>query len=874
LTHWNDFSDPRARLESGLAAAYTIERELGRGGMATVYLAHDLKHDRPVALKVLHSELATVLGPERFKREIKLAARLQHPHILTVLDSGTAGGLLWFTMPFVRGESLRSRLDREVRLPLQDALRITREAAQALEYAHGEGVVHRDIKPENILLTEDGTTLVADFGIARPMGERVQGQPQLTDTGVSIGTPAYMAPEQAMGESAVDGRADEYSLAVVCYEMLAGEAPYSGPTAAALMAAALTRPVPSVRTKRPEVTEAADRALQRALAHRPEARLGSVAEFAAALSGSATTSRPADSGLHIRRPLFTILGLGIVIGAGVLFAWTRSHGGEGVEGGSARLAVLPFENQGPAEQNYFADGMTDAVRGKLTTLSGLRITASTSAEQYRKTSKSVAQIGKELGVAYVLMGTVRWAKSASGVNRVQVSPSLVEAATGTLKWQAPFDAALTDVFKVQSEIAERVAQELNVALGDSTRRELAAAPTQSLAAYDAYLRGNAAGADNTPPTLRRAVAAYAEAVALDTTFALAWAHLASAHARLYYITGAASADAAAARAAAQRALALAPRHPEAHVAMGAYQFFVLGDNLRALAEDSIALSLAPGDARYLREVAGDEQGLGRYEAARVHLEQSARLDPRSARAAAGLGYVLLFLRRYAEARPALERGVALAPTNLDLRRAEAQAYLAEGDLAGARRVLRAAPKEVQPTALVAFFAGSSAAWVLDDEQEALLLRLRPSAFDGLLSSWGLALAGTYWRQGKRAQARIYADSARVALEAQVRASPEKSGAHGDLGLALAYLGRKAEAIREGERGAELNPLTKDANRGPSTQLRLATIYTIVEEPEKAIDRLEALLKVPYFISRGWLRIDPTFASLRGNPRFGRLVAGN
>src|SRR6187551_3777203 len=242
-------TDPVATLREGLRDRYALERELGRGGMATVWLAQDLRHDRPVALKLLHPELAATLGPERFQREIRLAARLQHPHILTVLDSGNAGGRLWFTMPYIDGESVRNRLTRERQLPVDDALRIAIEAAQALQYAHDQGVVHRDIKPENLLLTRDGNTLVADFGIARALG--AVGDDRLTETGLAIGTPAYMSPEQAAGDKGLDARTDVYSLAAVLYEMLAGEAPWTGATAQAIAAKRLTEPAPSIRSIRP-----------------------------------------------------------------------------------------------------------------------------------------------------------------------------------------------------------------------------------------------------------------------------------------------------------------------------------------------------------------------------------------------------------------------------------------------------------------------------------------------------------------------------------------------------------------------------------------------------------------------------------------------
>jgi serine/threonine-protein kinase len=286
-THRPAPNDPRAALESGLRGSYVLEQELGRGGMATVYLARDMKHGRPVALKLLRPALAVTLSADRFRREITTAARLSHPHILSVHDSGETQGLLWYTMPYVRGESLRERIAREGPLPLDEALRITAEAGRALHYAHREGVIHRDIKPENILLTPDGDTLVADFGIARALGG--PNEARLTQAGLALGTPAYMAPEQATGQRMVDARTDQYSLAVVCFEMLAGRPPFTGGSGAAIIAQRFTTPVPSVRARRADVPEAADRALRRALALDPAERFDSAIEFVRALGGAGLT---------------------------------------------------------------------------------------------------------------------------------------------------------------------------------------------------------------------------------------------------------------------------------------------------------------------------------------------------------------------------------------------------------------------------------------------------------------------------------------------------------------------------------------------------------------------------------------------------------
>jgi serine/threonine-protein kinase len=287
------------QLLTALSSTYRIERELGRGGMATVYLARDLKHDRSVAVKVLRPELAAILGGERFLHEIRLTAQLQHPHILSLLDSGEAGGFLYYVMPYVEGESLRSRLSREHQLPIEDAVRIAHEAADALDYAHRHGIIHRDIKPENILLTEEHA-LVADFGIARAAGQRGSGaDDRLTDTGFSLGTPAYMSPEQAAGERSLDGRTDIYSLGVVLYEMLAGESPHTGPTAQAIMARRLSELAPSVTRLRPAVPDSIDAALRRALAPVPADRFARAIDFCRALTlpSAAVTlpTQPADA---------------------------------------------------------------------------------------------------------------------------------------------------------------------------------------------------------------------------------------------------------------------------------------------------------------------------------------------------------------------------------------------------------------------------------------------------------------------------------------------------------------------------------------------------------------------------------------------------
>jgi TolB-like protein/Flp pilus assembly protein TadD len=892
-------ADLREQLEAGLNGSYAIERELGRGGMATVFLARDLKHGRPVALKVLHPELAASLGPERFQREIRFAARLQHPHILTVLDSGETAGQLWFTMPFVEGESLRERLRRERQLPVEDAVGIAREAARALDYAHQHGVIHRDIKPENILLTRDGSTLVADFGIARGLG----GEEQLTQTGMAIGTPAYMSPEQANGDQRIDARTDVYSLGCVLYELLAGEPPYSGPTAQVMMMKRLTEPVPSVRRVRPSVPEAVDQAIQRALAPVPADRFATAGQLAQALQPAAATptstptstptvvapsapvaaigAPPPPRGRPARRvPLAVLtLGLGFAVGLGVLFAWRRSHAVAESETGPRVLAVLPFENLGDSTTEYFADGMTDAVRGKLSTLPGLQVIASRSSNEYKHSAKGLLVIARELGADYLLIARIRWAKAADGTSRVEVSPELVEVASGTAprtKWQQPFDAAITDVFQVQADIAGEVASALNVALGSSQQQKLTEKPTQNLAAYDAFLKGEASQGliIQDAPSLRSAINNYERAVALDSTFVQAWAQLARANASYYYNVVPTPAGDEAARRAAERAMALAPGRAESQLALGTYLENVRHEHARALEALETGLKAAPGNAELLTAATLAEQSLGRWDAALKHLERAGALDPRSPVTARRLAQTLIRLKRYPEAIAAADRGLALAPANLDLLENKAMAYLAQGDFAGAQAVIRSAPAEVEPTALVAAFGNYwDLCWALDNPEQQLLLRLPVGAYDGDRGTWGGVIAQTYYLRGDLAKARAYADSGLAGYVETLKATPDDPQRRVFLGLMLAYLGRKADAIREGERAASLMAGLHDGYMGPYIQHQLARIYLLAGEPDKAVDQLEALLKMPYFLSPGWLRIDPNFAPLRGNPRFQKLAGG-
>jgi serine/threonine-protein kinase len=502
--------------------------------MATVFLATDLKHDRPVAFKVLHPDLARSLGPERFQREIRLAARLQHPHILTVHDSGETADHLWFTMPFVEGESLRDRLRRDRQLALDDALQIVRQAAQALQYAHDHGVVHRDVKPENLLLTLDGNTLVADFGIARALGTADDG---LTQTGLSIGTPAYMSPEQAAGDRGLDARSDIYSLATVLFEMLAGEQPYTGPTLQAILMKRLSEPVPSVRSGRPTVPEPVDLALRKALAVVPADRYATAAQFAQALEqaaghpSGATAATPAppptSPPLPGRRRGLALAAAAIVVAAVAGAGWWALRPAPDGPGERNHLAVLPFAVHGGKSLDFLAQGLVDLLSrnldgtGDLRSVNGATVLAAAHAEGSGVADlEEGRRLAQRVGAGLYVLGSV----SAIG-SQVRIDASLYDGAPAqpAVLSQASVSGDTTQLF----ELVDRLAGDLMVGRrkgGVGSRLlQTAATTTRSLPALKAYL--------DAEQLLRRgafdsALAGFQSAVQLDSTFALAYYRLA------------------------------------------------------------------------------------------------------------------------------------------------------------------------------------------------------------------------------------------------------------------------------------------------------------------------------------------------------------
>ena len=679
--------DSQPSLEQALSSSYLIERELGRGGMAVVYLAHDLKHDRKVALKVIRPDARFPGAAERFAREIKLAARLQHPHILPVFDSGEVLVehperseeplmVLWYTMPYVEGESLRDRLEREKQLPIAESIRIAREAAQALAHAHEHAVIHRDIKPENLLLTRDGSILVADFGIARaiagpgtqhsaPGTQHQAPSTQLTDTGMAIGTPAYMAPEARLGAPA-DTRSDIYSLSAVLYEMLTGK--LLGGTGGFSADLFLPDTVPLIRVSRPEVPPALDALVRKGLHPNPEQRFSTMQEFTSALGDSALpASRPQARKRGLMLAAVILLTLLAAAGYSIL---DRGATSPQVSGPSA-VAVLPFQNiGGDTAEAYFAQGMTDELTTALVQSSNIRVASQSGIARLSPSQMTPREVGRELGVRAVLEGSVR----RQG-DRLRITAQLTGTDDGVVLWANRYDRDLIDVFQVQDEITLAIVAAIQGAL---TTAPTVVRGTSDLVAYDLYLRGRYYWSKRGREGLTKSIDYLHQAVARDSNFARAYAGLAMDYVVLPVFTNI-NPDSAMvlAESNAARALALDSSLAEAHLAL-AYTLKNRWHFAESEREFRAALTLAPSDAGTRHWYGVLLFSLGRIRESQEQMAQARTLDPFSSTIAVDGAVALYGAHRFTEARAEVMRALALDSTKSDGYLVLGWVWLAEG----------------------------------------------------------------------------------------------------------------------------------------------------------------------------------------------------
>jgi TolB-like protein/tRNA A-37 threonylcarbamoyl transferase component Bud32/Tfp pilus assembly protein PilF len=682
--------DDLASLGTALADRYAVERELGSGATAIVYLAQDLKHGRPVALKVLRAEVAAVLGSERFLREIRTAARLQHPHIVALHDSGEANGFLYYVMPYVEGESLRDVLAREPQLTLDQALRFAREVAEALAYAHQQGLIHRDIKPENILITRGadgglGHALVADFGIARAVS--VSGGESLTATGLAIGTPAYMSPEQASAERSIDGRTDVYALGCVLYEMLAGHPPFLGRTSHEILARHTLDPVPPLRTGRPEIPPAVEAAVIKALATTPADRFATTSGFMQALVLPPASGAGARSFRPVPAALAGLALLGII--SALLFRPWRTGGA--ATAASPSIAVLAFNNLGGDPANEpFSDGIADELTTALGKVEGLSVAARTSAFSFKGKGLSAREIGTRLQVRYVVEGGVR----QSGPRR-RVSAQLIDVTRDQEVWSGTFehDSRNADVFALQDSITGAIVRELRVKLTAGSVTRLAVRATASPEAHDLYLQGRYFFAKRDLVSLARAREYFERAIALDSTYAQAYAGLSEAYSHSSVFGGFAPHETfPRAKAAVRRALELDSTLVEAHTSLGFIALFYDWNLAAAGRAFDRALAIDPRYPPARLFHAWYYVGLNRMEEAVEEFRTAVRLDPFHPITNARLATGLILARRWEEALSQARRTLELEPTFFQGHTELGRAHLGLGHCPEALKDLEQAPE--------------------------------------------------------------------------------------------------------------------------------------------------------------------------------------
>ena len=857
--------------------SFEILQIIGRGGMGVVYLARDTKLKRSVAIKSMPTKLTgDSTARMRFRREAELLASLNHPNIAVIheiIEQDEAGDYL--ILEYVPGETLAEHIAREP-LELEQALSISRQVAEAISTAHKKGIVHRDLKPGNIKITPDGTVKVLDFGLAKPsVTEDKKGDITATELGRVIGTPAYMSPEQARGKE-TDHRTDIWSFGCIIYQMLTGHLPFEGQTATDTLARIIERD-PDWELL-PERTPRNIRVLlRRCLEKNPDQRLGditeAVKEINEALSKSQTTF---TAKLRIAAIIIGTVVVSIVLsGIALKYIPKKAIRPSGKE---TRLVVLPFENLGSAEDEYFAAGITDAITARLATIHGLVVISRQSAMQCKKREKTAHQIANDLGVDYILEGTVQRERPSDPTSRVRITPQLIKAADDAHVWAQAYDNDMSEVFRVQSDLAEQVAQALNIALVERERRALQSRPTENMEAYNYFLQGNEYWHRGYLESgIRIAIRMYEKAVDLDPKFALAYARLSWCHAQIYWEYYDHTLERLEiARKAVDKALELEPDLPEAHWALGNYYYHCLLDYDRALKEFAVARQNLPNDSDLLSGIGYVQRRQGKFEEALANLKRACELDPLSNIAVFEVGQSFVLMRNYPEAMRCYDRAISLAP---DLPNAyNWKAWLCllwEGSIENARAVVEEAFKNISSPE--EFRTG----WLITlDVYEGNYQK----ALDGLSSlksgdgedqfyfiPKAMRYAEIYRYMNDNELAKKYYDEARNILEAKIQEDPNDARFRSALGIAYAGLGLKEDAIREGKKGIDLLPITKDAWRGSYRVRDLALIYVMVGAFDLAIEQIEYLLSIPGPLSIPSLRLDPACKPLRDHPRFKKLL---
>ena len=860
-----------------MVSHYRIARKIGAGGMGEVYLAEDTKLKRNVALKFLPLHLCQDEDcRKRFTREAQAAASLDHPNIIHVHEVSEFKGRPFFAMQHVEGQSLREMIAGRDQ-PIDRILEIVTQVCEGLQAAHNKGIIHRDVKPSNILIDGHGRVRIVDFGLAS-----VVGSDQLTKTGSTLGTVGYMSPEQVQGKE-IDHRSDLFSLGVVLYELITKQNPFKRDSEAATLAAvSQNNPEPLTRYKA-DIPDELQRTVSKLLEKDPSLRYQVASGVTSDLKRLIAPMQSSISVSPVRRgsrwPPWASVGVAALVLVAVLgWRFLQTDEEPVASKGRKMLAVLPFENLGAAEDEYFADGMTEEITARLAVVHNLGVIARTSAIRYKKTDKSIQQIGEELGVDYILEGTIRWQKSDESVGRIRVTPQLIKVSDATHVWAEIYDEVLTQVFDVQTDIAQKVVSELNIVLAGSEQKAIETKLTENLRAYDLYTRGweyrdRFMGKED----LLRAMELFEQAIALDSNFVAAYGSLSITHSHLYWFGyGHTPERIEKARQTANLAVEMDPEGPWGQLALGYYFYWGVRDYDRALLHFERVLATVPNQPEALSAAAYVKRRKGEFIKA-AELEQRAlEIDPLSFSIRLNYSLTLERLRRIDDLETLLKETVLLYPDNsFTVGYLSAMYILYRGDVEAARAVIREASGYEDSTVF------NSVYWLIAvvERDFDLAISIDPVGMDTASTAvdsadYYLRKANAQYWGGYQAQSEVYYDSARVILE---RVDYEDLGiglgvwGWPSLGRAYTGLGRKEDAIRAGKEMMELHPLSKDAVAGTAPLTDMAKIYARVGELDLAIDLIDQLMSIPSGLTTTVLRLHPEWDPLRDHPRFQALL---
>jgi serine/threonine protein kinase/Tfp pilus assembly protein PilF len=884
-----------------LIGHYRIESLIGIGGMGEVYLARDDRLGRKAALKLLPDSLTTdETQLSRFKNEARSASALNHPNILTVYEIGAEGNRQFIATEFIEGITLRALLARG-RIKPHAALEIAVQVASALAAAHEAGVVHRDIKPENIMLRPDGYAKVLEFGIAKLTEQRLASDNHMVKTtaalqtrlGLVLGTAHYMSPEQARGQK-VDARSDIWSLGVVVYEMVAGSPPFRGETPSDCIASILTTEPPPLSRVLPDVPLKLESILQKALRKNSDERYQTIKEMLADLrilkgdieakSSLPQTKARAESIVskikrHKRGVLLT---LAVALLAAAAVAYSFFFVTPAPLPNEKSIAVLPFENRSEEKANaYFTDGVQDEILTRLSKLADLKVISRTSVAQYKTGGvRNLREIGHQLGISHVVEGSVQRA-----ANRVRVNVQLLDARTDAHLWAQTYDRDLADVFAIQSEIAQAIADQLQAKLSPKDKEAIMERPTKDLAAYDLYLRAKelisekhkSVDASRYRENYLQAVQLLDQAIARDPAFLLAHCQLAYLHDLIYWFgIDHTETRLALAEASLKPAIQLQPDSGETDLAQAIHFYWGYRNYDRARQELARAERTLHNNSRIFSFLGAIDRRQGRWDEAIRNFERAVDLDPRNATALMDLGAVYFNLRRYGEALAMYNRALAVEPRNIVFRIFPSSIVLdAEANPAPLRAVINAIEAE----------GPSSAAEPAENSFELALYERDPVAAARALANIPSQdnIEGFHfphaWYEGLLAKLRQDVPgahsaftAARAEVEKIVRAQPGSEASLSLLARIDAELGQKEKAIQEGRAACDMLPLEKDAVVGVLLLTDLARIYALTGEKDLALQQLEIVSKLPAGPTYGDLRLDPVWDALRGDPRFEIIVA--